>query len=455
MAAPSFQRKITALIADWLSDADETRPLLITGARRVGKTYVVDNLGDNLGGRTLIKLDFQTDAGLVDAIFSGATNDIDRITRLISEYLGVSIQPESSLLFFDEVQLNERALNSLRFFAQSPWRVIATGSLLGVTVKQRRLPFPSDVRQVELHPMDFEEFLWALGERPMADSIREHWRTGEPYLLHERALALYQRFLVVGGMPRVVREYVESGQFDRVANRQQEIDETYVADMTDPDNGINGAAAKRIWESITRQLLRSSTRKFKYSEVERGGRRERLLEPLEWLEAAGVVTKNDLTRDTRAPLTPFGDEDGTYFKLYVADTGIMFHKFGIDAAVYLDPTTQALLSADFRGALAENYTMQALRANGLRTFYWMPEANASRGELDFVYQTRGARVIPIEVKSGRNVAARSLKRFISQAESPYAVRLSEQQYAVTPVEETECVLRSIPLYAAFCLEDDN
>ena len=446
-----FERKLTATIAEWLADESESRPLLIKGARRVGKTFIVDELGGLLGGRDLVKLDFQADPQVVDAIFAGPTNDTDRIVRLVSEYVGRRLEPASTLLFFDEVQLNERALNSLRFFAQSLWRVVATGSLLGVSVRQRRLPFPSDVRQEELHPMDFEEFLWALGERAMAEAIREHVQSGEPYLLHERALELYQRFLVVGGMPRVVREYVERGTFGAVAGRQREIDETYVADMTDPDNGINGAAAKRIWESVTSQLLRSSTKKFKYSEVERGGRRERLLEPLEWLEAAGVVTKNDLTRDVRAPLTPYGDEDGTYFKLYMADTGVMFHKFGIDASVYLDPRTRALLSSDFRGALAENYVMQALRANGRRTFYWMPESNASRGELDFVMQTPDAQVIPIEVKSGRNVAARSLRRFVLQAGSSCAVRLSEQQFSTAPIEGTGCMLRDVPLYGAFCL----
>lgn len=285
----------------------------------------------------------------------------------------------------------------------------------------------------------------------MANAIREHFETGESYILHDRAMELYRRFLVLGGMPRVVRSYVETGLFEKAVERQREINDTYVADMTDPDNGINGAAAKRIWESLTKQLLRSSTRKFKYSEVERGGRREKLLEPLEWLEAAGVVTKNDLTKDMRAPLTPYGDEDGTFFKLYVSDTGIMFHKFGISPATYLDTPTRELLSSDFRGALAENFVMQSLTANDARTFYWMPDDNATRGELDFVMQTDRAEVIPIEVKSGRNVSAKSLKRFVEGALSPHAFRVSEQQFAISQIPNTDCTLRSIPLYAAFCL----
>lgn len=445
-----FDRKLERKVYEWLNDTEEERPLLLKGPRRSGKTFLVEHL-EKTGGRQLVKLDFQTDANLAEAIFSGPTDDIDRIVRVLSEYKGVNLAPESTLLFFDEIQLNERALNSLRFFAHSPWRVIATGSLLGVTVGQRKLPFPSDVKQITMHPMDFEEFLGAMGEAQIARSIREHVQTCEPFILHERALDLYHRFLVIGGMPRVVREYLATGSLEKVEDRQREIDDTYVADMTDPENGINGAAAKRIWESITRQLLRSSTRKFRYSEVERGGRRERLLEPLEWLEAAGVIVQNDLTKDMCAPLTPYGDEDGTYFKVYTADTGILFRKFGIAGTVFLDPSTRSLLSSDFRGALAENYVMQSLAATGVRTFYWMPDSNGSRGEIDFVVQTERAEVIPVEVKSGRNVTSKSLVQFVRKARSPYAVRLSELQFGQSEIPGTDCMLRSLPLYAAFCL----
>lgn len=453
MCSRFFQRKITSEIIAWLDDAAEERPLLVKGARRVGKTHVIEHLASSID-RMIVKLDFQTDDQLVDAIFSGPTDDIDRIVRLISEYKGVRMQKDQTLLFFDEVQLNERALNSLRFFSGSGWRVIATGSLLGVSVRQRKLPFPAGVKQLEMHPMDFEEFLWALDQKPMADAVREHVVTGEPYILHERALDYYHRYVVVGGMPRVVREFVETASFDRVQEQQREIDETYIADMTDSENGINGAAARRIWDSITRQLLRSSTKKFRYGDVERGGRRERLLEPLEWLEAAGVVVKNDLTRGMCAPLTPYGDKDGSFFKLYMADTGIMFYKFGLAAETYLNPGNRALLSSEFRGALAENYAMQSLAAHGARSFYWMPDTNSAKGELDFVLQTKSAEIIPIEVKSGRNVAAKSLKRFIEEARCVRVYRVSERQFGVTPIDETSCELRGVPLYAAFCLGEE-
>lgn len=446
-----LRRKFSQTIESWFHE-DMDHPLLVTGARRTGKTYLLDRAGAELAGDQFVRLDFQTDLAAVERIFDGPTDDVDAIVRRLAEYKGVdSLDPSRALLFFDEVQLDERALNSLRFFAGSRWRVVASGSLLGVATRQRRLPFPSGVRQSTLLPMDFEEFLWALNEDAMARAIREHAVSFEPYVLHERALDLYRRYLMVGGMPLPVRQYRDTGSLDTAAEEIAEIESTYTADMTDVDNGISGISAKRIWDSLPKQLLRASTKKFKYSEVVRGGRRARLLEPLEWLAAAGIVTINDLTRDAQAPLAPYNDEEGSFFKVYVADTGVMFNKFGISPSLFLNPELQASLSSDFRGALAENYVMQALKAAGLKTFYWMPEDNGQRGEIDFVYQTRRAEVIPVEVKSARNVSAKTLSRFMRESCAPFGVRLSENEFGRMRLENG-AELRSLPLYAAFCMD---
>lgn len=446
-----MRRKLEEPIRKWAL-GQKRQPLLVQGARRVGKTVLAEHMGRETFENGYVKLDFQTDLARASALFDWPTDDVDGLVRRISEYKGQPIAPENTLIILDEIQLCEQALNSLRFFAGTPWRVLATGSLLGVTTKQRSLPFPSDVKQLELHPLDFEEYLWAMGEQAMADDIRSHAFTGQPYVNHDRALDLYRRYLVLGGMPRVLDAYRAGEGFAGAAEVQGEIDATYTADMTDPDNGISGISAKRIWDSLPKQLLRASTKKFKYSEVVRGGRRERLLEPLEWLAAAGIVSINDLTCDETAPLAAFNDEEGSYFKVYVADTGLMFHKFGIDATVFLDNDMRAGLASDFRGALAENYTMQALQANGVRTFYWMPSNKVGNGEIDFVFQNRRAQVIPVEVKSARNVKAKSLRRFMEEGSSPYAVRLSEANFGIEPMAEGAGVLLSLPLYAAFCLD---
>lgn len=445
-----MRRKLENRIQDWVHDAQH-RPLLIQGARRVGKTVLAEHAGNTLFENGYVKLDFQTDLARMEALFDWPTNDVAGLVQRISEYTRKPITPEKTLLIFDEVQLCEKALNSLRFFAETPWSVLATGSLLGVTTKRRSLPFPSDVKQLELHPLDFEEYLWALGEHAMSEDIRHHATTGEPYVLHDRALSLYRRYLVLGGMPRVLDEFRTTGTFERPREIQGEINATYTADMTDPDNGISGISAKRIWDSLPKQLLRASTKKFKYAEVIRGGRRERLLEPLEWLSAAGIVSINDLTCDDSAPLSPYNDEEGSYFKVYVADTGIMFYKFGIDPTMFLDETSAAQLSSDFRGALAENYVMQALTANDIKTFYWMRNDKVGNGEIDFVFQDKRARVIPVEVKSSRNVKAKSLLQFMKAGHAPYAIRLSEANFGIEPIEGTDAHMRSLPLYAAFCI----
>ena len=415
----AMRRALETDFEKWATGNDP-RPLLIQGARRVGKTFLVEQCGKRLYGDGFVKLDFQTDLDRASAIFDVPTDDIDGIVARISEYKRKPLSPESSLILLDEVQLCEKALNSLRFFAGSPWRVAATGSLLGVTAKQRKLPFPSDVKHVRMHPLTFEEFLWALGEQSMAADIRKHAETCEPYLLHDRASDYHQRFLAVGGMPKAVRAYRDSGSFGEVREVHGEIDITYTADMTDPDNGISAAAAK-------------------------------LLEPLEWLEAAGIVLRNDLTCDTSAPLAPFNSDGGSYFKEYICDTGLMFHKFGIEAELFLDPKLKSLLSDDFRGALAENSVMQALRANGIATFYWMPSEKVGNGEVDFVFQDRQARIVPVEVKSGRNVKAKSLARLVKEGRSPVAYLLSTNDFSATEGGEAGCMVKHLPLYAAYCI----
>lgn len=450
-----MKRIIDQDIESWALNAPN-RPLLIRGARRVGKTYALERTCRNLAGVNFVKLDFQTDLELISSLFDGPTDDVDGIMRRIADYKRIRFDKERSIVLFDEVQLCERALNSLRFFSGSGWRIAATGSQLGVSTRRRRLPFPSGVEQIQMHPMTFEEFLWAMNESAMAEAIREHARTLEPYAAHCQALELFRLYQVIGGMPAVVEAYRQTRSIDEARVQQREIDETYTADMTDPNNGISGIAARKLWRSIPAQLLRSSTKKFKYSEVERGGRRTKLLEPLDWLSGAGIVAVHDLTECVEAPLVPYAEDEGSYFKVYLADTGIMFYKCAINPRLWmdLDGADMLMASSDFRGGLAENSVMQALVANGVQSFYWVPPSSwGCRGELDFLVQDDQARVVPIEVKSARNVRARTLSTFMAHAHSPYAITLSERDFSRGNGEQG-VEIRNLPLYAAFCLDAD-
>lgn len=437
-----MKRKIEAVVSAWL-EAKDGRPLLIKGPRRVGKTYIAkEYLAGVIGPGHVVYLDFQTDLQGLESLFAGRS-DVGRIVGDLELYLGRSIDSASDVLVFDEVQLCDKALNSLRFFAQSDYRVIATGSLLGVTLSKyrqdgRRLPFPSDVRHVSMHPMDFEEFLWALGQESMAQGIRTCYEQARPYPRHEEALSFYRQYLVVGGMPRAVASYAASASFEEVREVQSEIDQTYVADMP----MSQAVLCRAIWDSVPRQLAREGTRKFKYADVARGGRANRFEEPLDWLESAGIISLNRQTNSCELPLQ--ARDGGAFFKAYMADTGLMYYKFGLAPNLLLMPESYSALSAAFRGALAENYVMQQLEANGVRAYYWTP-GDAS-GEIEFLTSTSRGDLLPIEVKSGENVRSRSLKSFMAKTSCPLGLRVSAREFG------QEGSLKSIPLYAAFCIE---
>jgi len=439
------RRKIDTFLAVW-AKREDARPLLIRGARRVGKTYALKQLGEEMfAAKGFAYCDFQTDLGQLNQIFSGTT-DVERIVSDLSLFLRKDIIPGQTLLALDEIQLCEKALNSLRFFAQSDYRVIATGSQLGIVLKDRTLPFPSDVDEVVLRPLDFEEFLWACGEERMADAIRDAFGQKREFLLHEEAMIRYHQYTAVGGMPLVVSSFIAHADYREVRTLQAEIDRTYTADIAlyaPPESVVHVQA---IWSSIPKQLTRETTHKFKYSDVSKGGRERKLRAPLAWLEAAELVSLNYQTNDTQAPLV--ARDGGAFFKVYLADTGIMFYCLNISADSYLHTAKRQTLSAHFRGALAENYVMQALVANSLKPFYWTP-GTSPQNEVDFVLQNRNGLLIPLEVKSGDNVGSTSLNRFRSKSGCPLALRVSAKNFGF------ENGIYSIPLYAVYCLDEQS
>jgi len=281
------RRKIDIVLDRWAS-TPQARPLLVRGARRVGKTYALKRLGAERFPGDFVYCDFQSNLAQLESVFNGPT-DVERIVADLSLLLRQDIVPGRTLIAFDEIQLCEKALNSLRFFAQSPYRVIATGSQLGITMRNRTLPFPSDVDQVYLRPLNFEEFLWAMGEDRMANGIRASFADRRGFVLHDQALEHYRRYAVVGGMPRVVDAYRTQRAFTDVRALQAEIEHTYTADIAlyAPSDAV--AHVQAVWASIPKQLTRETTRKFKYTDVGKGGRERMYRMPLAWLEAAEAL----------------------------------------------------------------------------------------------------------------------------------------------------------------------
>lgn len=320
---------------------------------------------------------------------------------------------------------------------RSEYYIIAAGSLLGVALKREKYSFPvGKVDRMTLYPLDFEEFLWATGNRALAELIRDAYREFAPLALHDMALDLYREYLVVGGMPQVVRIYAETKDFNFVLAAQKGLNDAYIADMAKyaaPQETIKIMAA---WGSIPAQLSKEN-HKFQYKVIKSGARAYEYELPLQWLESAGIINRCTRVSEGKMPLTAYADNDA--FKIYMVDTGLLCSKFGIAANVVL---TGSHHMDGFKGALTENYIMQVLVTNGIHPYYWTLQ---QRAELDFVFQDQQGSIIPLEAKAADNVRSRSLNSFVKRYDCPYAIRVSAKNFGF------ENNIKSIPLYALFCL----
>ena len=430
-----MERKLMDRLRAWKENPSRM-PLLLDGARQVGKTYTALTFGKEQYKNTVYFN--MEDSSEIQAIFERDFN-IGRLIRELSVKAGATIFPGDTLIIFDEIQACERALTSLKYFCENgpEYHIIAAGSLLGVALKRERFSFSvGKVDRLTLYPLDFEEFLWAVGQKPMAEMIREAYQGFTPLSLHDTALDLYREYLVTGGMPQPVRTFVETRDFNFVLASQKALNDAYIADMAKyaaPQETVRIMAA---WGSIPAQLSKEN-RKFQYRVIKSGARAHDYEMPLQWLEAAGVINRCVRVSEGRVPLTAFADPGD--FKIYMADTGQLCSRFDIAASL--------VLSGDhcmdgFKGALTENYIMQALVTAGIQPYYWTLQQNA---ELDFVFQDRQGNIIPLEAKSAEHVRAKSLGMFMKRYDCPYAIRVSARNFGF------ENGIQSIPLYALFCL----
>ena len=412
-------------------------PLLLGGARQVGKTYTALTFGKQYYKNTAYFN--MEDSSEIISIFE---RDLDpaRIVSELSVKLGEAIYPDDTLIIFDEIQACERALTSLKYFCEKApqYHIIAAGSLLGVALKREKYSFPvGKVDMMTLYPLDFEEFLWATGHEKLCAMIQDSFSGFTPLSLHDTALDLYKTYLVVGGMPKAVSEYVETKDFDFVTAAQKSLNDAYIADMAKYATPQDTTRIMAAWGSVPVQLSKEN-HKFQYKVIKSGARAYEYETAIDWLKAAGMVNICTRVREGKMPLAAFADNDS--FKLYMMDTGLLCSKFSIAANVVLHSPH----SFDgFKGALAENYIMQALTVNGFEPFYW---SSPGKAELDFVIQDRSGNILPLEGKSAGNVKAKSLRTFVSLYEPPYAIRVSAKNFGF------ENNIKSIPLYALFCLK---
>ncbi len=424
-------RKIMRYLETW-KESKHRKPLILQGARQVGKTYSILEFGRTYY-ENVAYFNFETNPKL-NATFDEDISP-DYLIPILSHIAGQTIVREKTLIVFDEVQLCERALTSLKYFCENApdYHIIVAGSLLGVAVSRTKFSFPMKT----LYPMDMEEFMYALGEDALVEQIKKSFRTDTPIpsALHDAAMRLYRQYLVVGGMPECVMQYAETKDYILVRHTQDTILTSYLNDMSKYNNLNEIKKTRLAYDNITVQLSKKNTR-FQYKLIKKGGRASEFENAIEWLCLSGIVSQVYKAEQIKKPLENYRDIDA--FKIYVSDLGLLAAKKDLAANDVLYMVEEL---NDFKGGMAENYVNVQLTTNGYKTYYW----ESSRGaEIDFVIQREG-KLIPIEVKSADNTKAKSLNVYMETYKPEYAIKLSAKNFGFQDGKKI------VPLYAAFCI----
>lgn len=429
-------RKIIRFLESW-KESDYRKPLILQGARQVGKTYALLEFG-RMCYENVAYFNFETNPKLSETFEEDISPDY--LIPILSHIAGVTIVREKTLIVFDEVQLCERALTSLKYFCENApeYHVAVAGSLLGVAVNRVRFSFPvGKVDMKTLYPMDLEEFMLACGEESLVEQIKECFAADRPLpsALHDAAMGLYRQYLVVGGMPECVGQFVSTKDYILVRHIQDTILASYLSDMS-KYNHLNEIKKTRLaYDNITVQLSKKNTR-FQYKLIKKGGRAAEFENAIEWLCLSGIASRVYKVEQIKKPLENYRDIDS--FKIYVSDLGLLCAKKGLGANDILYMVEEL---NDFKGGMVENYVNMQLTLNGYRTYYWESERGA---EIDFIIQ-RDGQIIPIEVKSADNTRAKSLKLYMDAFKPAYAIKLSAKNFGFQDGKKI------VPLYAAFCI----
>ena len=429
-----MERKIMNRLLAW-KDKSDRKPLLLNGARQVGKTYILQKLGrEHFDNMVYVNLE----KNLLIAGFFQDNIDPHRIIRYLEASTQEKIVPGKTLLVLDEIQACERALTALKYFCEEApeYHVAAAGSLLGVAIHREKYSFPvGKVETVTLHPFDFEEYLLARQKELLLQEIRNSFSamTPLPEALHQEAVDLYREYLVIGGMPASIETFLRDGSFLNVPDVQGEIVNSYVADMAKYANNTESVRIRACFRSVPAQLAKDN-KKFQYKVVQRGGSAALFSNAIEWLAYAGVVLKCQKVQHAEEPLSVYADLSS--FKLYLGDVGLLTMQSGISQGTVLSGADNT-----FMGAVTENYVAQQFAAKGYPLYYW---ANTGTAELDFLLQ-KGSDIIGVEVKKGEHTKSRSLSVFVNECKPRYSIRLSLKNFG-----EGNGV-KAIPLYAVFCI----
>ena len=423
-----MRRNAMVELERWKDDADR-KPLVLRGARQVGKTWLMKEFGQSRY-KSFVYFNFDEEDEL-RSVFEANKNP-QRIVELLSMIAGEKILPGETLMIFDEIQECPEALNTLKYFREkaNEYHVIAAGSLLGTLLAEPKSYPVGMVNLLDLYPLTFDEFLEATDPALYAyyGSIQKGQLIED--IFHNRLLEAYNSYLIIGGMPECVASWVKYRDPARVSRIQRELVEIYENDFSKHNGKVNSGRILMVFRSIVAQLAKPNE-KFMYGAVREGGRARDFDEAIEWLISAGMLNRVYNVSKMEHPLTAFDKLD--QFKLFLFDTGLLKHMAGID-------NSAILLKSDyqFKGQLTENYVLQQLRGQFDVEPRYYSDKNS---ELDFVLQV-GTEIVPVEVKAGEDKSAPSFKRFISDRQPEHAVRFSKRGY------RKEGGFANIPLYLA-------
>ena len=429
-------RKITNFLEAW-KKSQYRKPLILQGARQVGKTYSILEFG-RTHYENVAYFNFETNPKLNETFDENISPDY--LIPILSHIANQTIVKEKTLIVFDEVQLCERALTSLKYFCENApdYHIIVAGSLLGVAVNRAKFSFPVGKVDIKtLYPMDMEEFMLALGQKDLVKRIQKCFNTNTPLpsALHDMAIELYRQYLVVGGMPECVMQFAQTTDYILVRHTQDTILASYLNDMSKYNNLNEIKKTRLVYDNITVQLSKKNTR-FQYKLIKKGGRASEFGNAIEWLCLSGIVSQVYKAEQIKKPLENYRNIDS--FKIYVSDLGLLCAKKDLTATDILYMVDEI---NDFKGGMAENYANVQLTINGYNTYYWESERGA---EVDFVIQRNG-QLIPIEIKSADNTRAKSLRIYMNTYKPAYAIKLSTKNFGL---EDNKKI---VPLYAAFCI----
>lgn len=432
-----MKRKIYTELVNWKKESAGRTALLIDGARRVGKSYIAEEFA-RAEYKSYILIDFNRVSDEIKDLFIHYLNNLDMLFMYLSGYYNVKLYEHQSLIIFDEVQLFPRARAAIKYLVEDGrYDYMETGSLMSIKKNVKDIVIPSEERHLKMYPMDFEEFLWALDNDTLMEIIRKCYETKKPMgqVMHRKAMDYFRQYLIVGGMPQAVYEYVHTHDFDKVDKVKRDILTLYRADIIKHAAGYE-MKVESIFDEIPSQLQKHE-KKFKLSSLKKEARFREYEDALFWLDDAMVA---NICYNSTAPNIGLKlNMDRMTLKCYMNDTGLLISHAFDENGIVSEEIYKKLLFDKLevnKGMIMENIVAQMLTASGHKLYFYSNSSRddkESRMEIDFLIAksriSNRHNISPIEVKSGKNYTLSSLRKFIrkyaEQTHIPYVLHTND------------------------------